>query len=68
MKKLSITKKKNDPNKVLRISIAGSGDKQYIAYRGDLKEIKGLMADCYRAIIGMTKELEVSPENEVTHE
>ncbi len=63
---LTVIKKADDLSlgeKVLRISIGGYPDKAYIAYRGDLDEIKKMLADVTRAFGKLTEEPSISPDD-----
>lgn len=57
--------KKEDDPLALRVSLGGSEENVYIVYRGDINKIKSLMTQCYRAIMAVEKDLEVSPEGEL---
>ncbi len=63
---LTVIKKPDDLSlgeKVLRISIGGFPDKAYITYRGDLDEIKKMLADVARAFDQLTQEAPISPDD-----
>ncbi len=63
---LTVTKKEDDftlGEKVLRISIGGFPDKAYITYRGNLDEIKKMLADVTRAFAELTEEPPISPDD-----
>jgi len=63
---LTVIKKADDVSlgeKVLRISIGGYPDQAYITYRGNLNEIKKMLADVTRAFALIQKEPTISPDD-----
>jgi len=63
---LTVIKKADDLSlgeKVLRISIGGFPDKAYITYRGNLDEIKKMLADVTRAFAELQQEPPISPDD-----
>lgn len=63
--KIAVIKKKNDPIAV-RISIGGfgqAGNNGYITYRGDIEQVKLLLANATDALNKLEKEPEVSDDD-----
>lgn len=63
--KIAFIKKQDDPM-AIRISIGGfkaAGNNGYLTYRGDLEEVKLLMANVMDALKKLDKEPEISPDD-----